>query len=89
MGDTVRPRPFALARFGFWWCQYLLHRRVCSAVTRAHVRARPTTSTPSTLSDIALEQTALWQRRLDQRCHVLKQRYEQAGKEYLHDKKDG
>lgn len=73
-----------LARFGWNRGQYLLLRKLCNQATKLHFKVQPSTATPSTLSDIAEEQTALWVRKLEFRCHLLRRRYEAAGKEYLH-----
>lgn len=74
----------ALVRFGYLYVSHWALRKVCDRVVGFHVgAAQPRVSTQSTLSDIALETSALAVRRLEQRCHKLKRAYEKAGREYL------
>lgn len=77
--------PRKLTRFYMLLGKYKLHRLACNQAVALHVRTTPTTSTEDTLNGIVQERLRLIIRKLEQRCHTLKEQYEQVGKELLHD----
>ena len=69
-----------------WGCvygKYRLLRKVCDGLVYMHVRTTPRSATEDTLNTIIQEQLASAVRRIEFKCHNLKLRYEELGKEIL------
>lgn len=74
-----------LAEFCVLLGKYKLLRLVCNQAVEAHFRTTPSSSTEDTFNTIVQEQLRTLIRKLEQRCHTIKERYEDIGKELLHD----
>jgi len=74
-----------LARFYYLVGKHRLLRKACNLAVAAHVRTTPTSSTEDTFNDIIQEQLRRVVRKLEQRCHTLKEQYTDLGKEILHE----
>ncbi len=64
---------------------YVAWGHVTSALVLAHVGATSRTSTPNILGEMLRENLELGIRRLEQKQHTLKTRYERIGKKIAHD----
>lgn len=73
--------PVKCLKFGALWVRSRIGQHHQNALVRAHVRLTPTISTPNIISDIALEQVGLWQRRGALRQHSLNERMRVLGEE--------
>ena len=65
--------------------KYVLLRQVGNALVAAHVRATSTSATPDTANEMLQEQLRKAVRKIEFRCHTLKEAYTELGKELLHD----
>lgn len=71
------------AEWGYLYGKYRLLRKVCDGLVYLHLHTTPRSATEDTLNTIIQEQLRMAVRRLEFRCHDLKEAYEELGKELL------
>ena len=70
-------------RFGILYGKYRLLRKVGNTLVWMHVATKPTSATGNILNNIVQEEIEQAVRRVEFRCHTLKEQYTQLGKEIL------
>lgn len=80
--------PSNCLKFGLLWVRTRVAQRHQNVLVGLHVRLTPTIATPNILSEIALEQVGLWQRRGALRLHSQHERLRALGEEILRNVRD-